>query len=66
MFCNCKKLSSVTCLATDISADGCLDNWLKNAGADISEDKMLYVQSGINIGSAQWNVPEGLRVIYNQ
>ena len=66
MFCNCKKLSSVTCLATDISADGCLDNWLKNAGADISEDKMLYVTSGINISSAKWNVPEGWRVIYNK
>ena len=32
MFYGCTKLSSVTMLATDVSGDKCLDNWLTDAG----------------------------------
>ena len=30
MFYNCEKLNSITCLATDISATGCIKGWLAN------------------------------------
>ena len=32
MFMDCPLLSSLTCLATDVSASGCTSNWLKRAG----------------------------------
>ena len=28
MFCNCQSLTSITCLATDISSYGCTDSWI--------------------------------------
>ena len=52
MFSDCKKLSSVTCLATDISAFQCLANWLNGAGTEASEPK-LYVESSMT--GATWN-----------
>jgi hypothetical protein len=33
MFANCYKLSSVTCLATDVSASNCTIEWLKGVAA---------------------------------
>lgn len=33
MFYNCTSLSAITCLATDISATGCLSNWVQNVAA---------------------------------
>ncbi|MGN0200451.1 MAG: fimbrillin family protein [Candidatus Cryptobacteroides sp.] len=36
MFYGCTKLSSVTMLATDVSGDQCLDNWLTDAGTSAS------------------------------
>ncbi len=36
MFGNCENLSSVTMKATDVSATGCLTNWLINAGTSAS------------------------------
>jgi hypothetical protein len=33
MFQGCSKLSSVTCLATNISASYCTDNWLTGVAA---------------------------------
>ena len=33
MFNGCTKLNNVTCLATDISADACTDDWLKGVAA---------------------------------
>jgi hypothetical protein len=36
MFQGCTKLNSVTCLATDITAETCTSNWLDNAGTDES------------------------------
>lgn len=34
MFYNCGSLQSLTCLATDISAAGCTDNWLAGVGVN--------------------------------
>lgn len=36
MFYGCSSLSSVTMLATDVSGDKCLDNWLTDAGTKAS------------------------------
>ena len=36
MFYGCTKLSSVTMLATDVSGDKCLDNWLTDAGTGVT------------------------------
>ena len=53
MFCNCFKLASVTCKATDISAENCLDNWLKNAGTQATSPT-LYVDPSMT-SNAGWN-----------
>ena len=36
MFSGCTSLSSVTMLATNVGAEGCLEDWLKNAGTEAS------------------------------
>ena len=36
MFYGCTKLSSVTMLATDVSGNKCLDNWLTDAGTGVT------------------------------
>ena len=35
MFSGCTALSSVTMLATDVSAEMCLENWLNEAGTNV-------------------------------
>ncbi|SEV83085.1 hypothetical protein SAMN04487827_0311 [Prevotella sp. khp7] len=46
MFQGCKKLSSVTCKATDLSAGWCLAHWLVDAGTDESvTTKTIYINS---------------------
>ncbi len=41
MFAGCSKLNSVTCLATDISAEGCTKDWLGNAGTEATGEKVI-------------------------
>ena len=36
IFSGCTSLSSVTMLATNVGAEGCLEDWLKNAGTEAS------------------------------
>ena len=56
MFACCKKLSSVTCKATDLSADYCLDNWLWDAGIDESvTSKTIYISSAYSAYIADMN-----------
>ena len=56
MFYNCKKLSSVTCKATDFSADWCLDDWLEDAGIDESvTSKTIYISSSYSAYIADMN-----------
>lgn len=50
MFSGCKKISKVTCLATDISATGCLNWWLSNAAAVGT----IYVAKGMK---DKWGAP---------
>ena len=61
MFQYCKKLNSVTCLATDISAEGCTTNWLDGVAATGTfykpasmNDWTINSVSGIPSG---WTVP---------
>ncbi len=56
MFYNCKKLSSVTCKATDFSADWCLAIWLEDAGIDESvTSKTIYISSAYSAYIAAMN-----------
>lgn len=55
MFMYCEKLGSLTCLATDISADGCIDAWLIQAGSKAEGDKKLYVDPSMT--EANWQLP---------
>jgi len=52
MFKGCTKLSSVTCLATNISASNCLKDWLQNAGTEAT-NPTLYVDASMT--GATWN-----------
>ena len=52
----CKKLSSVTCKATDLSAPGCLADWLNGAGTDESvTTKTIYISSAYSAYIADMN-----------
>ena len=58
MFKNCVKLSAVTCLATDFTANNCIQDWLNN----VAEEGKLY-KAPVMIG---WipgtNIPSGWTV----
>lgn len=47
MFAGCSKLSEITMLATDISAETCVDRWLDEAGTDASSRTLTLVNSNI-------------------
>jgi hypothetical protein len=51
----CTNLKSVTCLATDISAKNCLNDWLKDAGTAAS-NCTLHVKSSMS--EADWKTPD--------
>ena len=55
MFMGCYKLGSLTCLATDITADYCVMGWLNSAGTQVEGDKILYVDSSMT--EANWQFP---------
>jgi len=56
MFKGCSKLSSVTMLATNVPANTCLNNWLKDAGKDPSvTSRTVYIAKGM--GSAGLQIP---------
>ena len=55
MFYYCSKLASVTCKATNISAQLCLSNWLRDAGTDESvTSRTLYVDPTMTSNTG-WN-----------
>ena len=41
MFAGCSKLSEVKCLATDVSADGCVKDWLADAGTEAEKTPVV-------------------------
>lgn len=52
MFSSCTNLGSLTCLATDISAEYCVNGWLDFAGYKVEGDKILYVDPSMT--KADW------------
>lgn len=58
MFMFCYKLGSLTCLATDISADYCVAAWLNGAGSQVEGDKKLYVDPSMT--EANWQFPTSI------
>lgn len=59
MFYFCNKLSSIKCLATDISATNCTDDWLRDVSATgtfIKDSSMTNWTTGVN------GIPEGWTV----
>lgn len=71
MFKRCKKLSSVTMLATDVSADYCLNNWLNGAGS-LASDKLLTIASDVTEATCDkivekspgWLLKKGSQILY--
>ena len=57
MFQFCRNLGSLTCLATDITADYCVMGWLSSAGTDVEGDKKLYVDKSMT--EAGWSLGSG-------
>ena len=47
MFYGCNNLNSVVCLATDISAEECTNQWMYLAGQDVSGEKTITLISGV-------------------
>ena len=59
MFSGCSKLNNITMLATDISASGCLDNWVNgvaSTGTFTKAASMTSLPTGVN------GIPEGWTV----
>jgi hypothetical protein len=59
MFYGCTNLNSVTMLATDISASGCLTGWLKNVSATgtfTKDASMTSLPTGVNGIPTGWTV----------
>ena len=62
MFKGCKKLQSVTILATDVSKTNCLIDWLYDAGKDATSRKLkvnsktAYEAIKSNLPSEYWQI----------
>ena len=59
MFKDCHNLSSVTCLATEINATDCTQDWLSGAGNSVSETKTFITPSATNWSSGNSGIPNG-------
>lgn len=56
MFAGCVKLTYVKCLATDLSAEGCTDGWLEDAGKEAETTPVIETAK-----EANWNtVPDAI------
>ena len=65
MFRNCPKLNYIKCLATDISANNCTTDWLREVSASgtfVKAESMTGWTSGNSGIPAGWTVPEPERV----
>ena len=55
MFSGCTSLNYIKCLATDISAEFCTDDWLTG----VSSTGDFYCKSAVNYPSGSSGIPEG-------
>ncbi len=63
MFWGCSNLSHVKCLATDISASGCLSSWLnsvKSTGTFVKHPDMASWPSGVSGIPSGWTVEDAV------
>lgn len=58
MFNDCAKLSHVKCLATDVTAEGCTDDWLTGAGKDSPTPPVIETAPGADWSAAPGAIPE--------
>lgn len=61
MFSGCASLNKITCLATDISATGCTNNWMNNvsqSGTFVKNASMSGWSSGVDGIPQGWTVQE--------
>lgn len=61
MFYDCLNLNNITMLATDISAESCLNDWVKNVadtGTFIKHPDMTSLPAGINGIPSDWTVQD--------
>ena len=58
MFKVCSNLSTVACLATDISADGCTSTWLQGAGTNATT-KTFTTPSTTTWSNNESGIPSG-------
>ena len=57
MFNGCTSLSSITMLATNVSAPRCLENWLKDAGTN-ARSRTLTVADSEAYGKVESYLPD--------
>lgn len=61
MFINCEILDSITCLATDISATKCVDNWVSGVatnGTFTKDPNMSDWTSGVSGIPNYWTITD--------
>ena len=59
MFQSCFKLASVKCLATNAGGGGNTNNWLKDAGSQVTGDKVFYTVSTADWPNGNSGIPGG-------
>jgi len=59
MFISCTNLSSVKCLATNISATGCTEKWLE----DVASSGTFTKAAGVAWGEGMSGIPSGWTVV---
>ena len=59
LFNGCSLLASVTCYATDISAENCTNIWLADAGKDVTGTKTIYTPSTTAWPNNTSGIPSG-------
>ena len=59
LFNGCSLLASVTCYATDISASGCTNIWLADAGKDVTGTKTFTTPSSTAWPTNTSGIPSG-------
>ena len=55
MFCYCSSLNSITCAATDISAEGCTEDWLY----DVAYSGTFTTPSSTEWSNGDSGIPDG-------
>ena len=63
MFAKCSKLSAVKCLAMDASAEGCVKDWLTDAGKEAETTPVVETVKGSNLLTIPDAIPDYVKVV---